>query len=284
MSYNTRSGQVVSNKHKHVKQFADYTSEFRHIDINTLNVEYQEVKHKDELCEPCDMKQLVIPEEVYMSNLDVNILINNKELFDKLDKKTKTFVKLIEYIMENESLVRGTEESRTSAFVNHLLDKLDFGEYPLMIQPQPLYKFNVYTKEISSKFDFAIMKDTNIMIIDEDKHIRNTGPPSAWGEYQIAGELIAGAYCNYSKSSKKYKDILYAVRVIGIRFTFYKAKITSKYLDSLGEGFPISSVVIKRYPYNCNDRDFPYLDYGDANEREEIISILIRIRESILNE
>ena len=45
-----------------------------------------------------------------------------------------------------------------------------------MIRIQPLFKFMIHTKEISSKYDFAVHRQ--IMLVDEDKHLRNTGPPS----------------------------------------------------------------------------------------------------------
>lgn len=74
------------------------------------------------------------------------------------------------------------------------------------------------------------------------------------------------------------------MRVIGLRFTFYNAKITEEYLNSLGEGFPNCEILIKRYPANINNNNFSYLDYSDATERIEIVNMLIRIRENILNE
>ena len=281
----TRSGQEASRVHQHVWQFADSTSDFRKIDILTLKVAYEDAASPDELCTPCNFSKLAIPSEVYVSNFSsamVKAVENDKVLFDKLDNKIKTFVKLMNYIMVNENQVRGTEESRTDAFVNHMLEKLEFGEYPLMIQPQPLSKFCVHTKEISSKSDFAIIKDNCIMLVDEDKHIKNTGPPTAWGEYQIAGELIAGAYCNYIGSRRHYKGVLYAVRVIGLKFTFYKAEITPEYLNSLGEGLPTEQIAIKRYPGAEEYKDFPHLDYAEADDRKAIVDMLIRMKENML--
>ena len=258
------------------------TSDFRNKDVFSLNVEYSDAKSVDDMCIPCDMSD--VPDEVYVSNLSKRAIVNaleDKHMFDKLDRKSKTFVLLMNHVMENEVTLRGTEESRTDAFVSHILEKLEFGEYPLMIQPQPLFKFRVYTKEISSKLDFAVIKDKRTMLIDEDKHIKNTGPASAWGEYQLAGELIASAYCNYSISTRDYNSILYGVRVIGLKFTFYKAVISPEYLISLGEGFPDLTVPIIRYPVNTKDKDFPYLDYADENDRKIIVNMLIRMRESI---
>jgi len=290
MSGVTRSGQVSSTRHQNVKQLANSTSDFRKIDITSMNVVYADANTSNEICMPFNFKNIIIPSEVYVSNLPGNIIryaFDEPSTLEKLDRKSKTFANLMVDIMENEGLVRGTEESRTDSFVAHMLEKLEFGEYPLRIRLQPLFKFKVYTADISSKYDFAVLKGNRILLVDEDKHINNTSPSSAWGEYQLAGELIAGAYCNYSHSKvtkTTYNDTLFAVRVIGLRFTFYNAKITEEYLNSLGEGFPNCEILIKRYPANINNNNFSYLDYSDAIERIEIVNMLIRIRENILNE
>ena len=273
-----RSGQEASRIHQHVEQFADSTSNFRKIDILTLNVIYTETTNPDELCNPCNTSELFVPNDVYVSDLlrtEIKSIVDDTARFDKLDNMTKTFVQMMNYVMINE---RGTEKSRTDAFVDLMLRRLKFGEYPLMMLPRKPSKLSVYTKNISSEPDFAIVKDDCIMLVDEDKH----RPPSAWGEYQIAGELIASAYCNYSSSKLQYKSLLYAVRVIGLKFTFYKAEIAPEYLDSLGEGFPSKSVTITRYPGSEKDKDFPHLDYTDVNDRKKIVDMLIRIREYIL--
>ena len=186
MSHDTRSGQVPCVKHPHVRHLSDCTSDFRRIDIVTLNVEYTDATSLNDICLPCYPSY--VPEEVYVSNMSgraIKYALEDRATFDILDRKSKTFVQLMNHVME--VMLCGTEESRTDAFVSHILEKLEFGEYPLMIQPQPLFKFSVYTKDISSKLDFAVIRDRRIMLIDEDKHIRNTGPYSSWGEYQLAG-------------------------------------------------------------------------------------------------
>ncbi|CAO3627390.1 unnamed protein product [Cunninghamella echinulata] len=219
-----------------------------------------------------------------MSNLPSSKLIyaiNDPSVLKGLDRNTKTFIQLVAFVLENQDIVRGTEESRTDAFVSYLLGTLDFNKYPLMLQPRKLLKFKVHDKDILSKFDFAVYKNRQVMLVDEDKHIRNTGPKS-WGEYQIAGEIIAGAYSNYTNSAVHYNKCIYAVRVIGLRFTFYKAIISPEYILSLEDGLPKSNVDIFRYPNNDKYKDYGYLDYGNEKERKEIIDILIRLREYFL--
>lgn len=278
---NRKNIQVIQN----IDQLANSTSKFRKIDIDALNVYFNNIDNINDLCPKYENKNIKISKEVYVSDLPASKLryaIDDPSILENLDRNTKTFGQLIAYIIENEKVVRGTEESRTDAFVNHLLEKLEFGEYPLMIQPQSLLKFKVYDKEITSKYNFAIFKNRQVMLIDEDKHIKNTEPSSSWGEYQIAGEIIAGAYSNYSNSVLNYNENIYAVRVIGLRFTFYKAIINPEYIMSLGNGLPKSNIHIFRYPNITKYKDFPYLDYGNPEERKEIIDILIRLRENII--
>ena len=87
------------------------------------------------------------------------------------------------------------------------------------------------------------------MIIDEDKHLHNIERSNWWGEFQIAGELLAAAYVNHLEINKRYHiQTLYAIRVIGTRFAFYKAEVRSDYIDILSEGFPIDRMYIYGYP------------------------------------
>lgn len=240
---------------------------------------------------------------MYVSNLsrtEIKSIIDDTARFDKLDKTTKTFVQMMNHVMINESQAKGcpsaglgakAEKSKTDAFVDLVLRKLKFGEYKSMTLPRKLSKLSVYTKDILSEPDFAIVNDYSIMFADEDRHIRNTRPPFASGEYQIADELIASAYRDYSAFERQHRSLLYAVRVIGLKFTFYKAEITPlrqgseqrpEYLDSLGEGFPSEPVIITRYPGFEKNKNFPHLDYTDTDDRKKIVDILIRIREYIL--
>jgi hypothetical protein len=271
---------MPASKHQTISQFVNSTSDFRKIDVNTLNIQYVDVDKSDDIANPVNLNGINIHKDLYVGGLSIYYMRSTEELLisDRIDNKTKTFVQLMLDVADNEVAMINTEESRTDSLVSHLFERLEFNEYPLMIRIQPLLKFMIHTKEISSKYDFAVIKHKQIMLVDEDKHLRNTGPPSAWGEYQIAGEIIAGAYSNYS-SKRTYNELLYAVRVIGLKFTFYKATIPPEYLDSLGEGFPSLSVNIARYPPNDSTKDFPFLDFGNPTERAQIIDILVRIRE-----
>jgi len=279
--YATRSEQIAIVKHLDVNQFVNSTSIFRKIDVNSLNIVFRDVSDQPNIVRIDPIAVRDVPREVYVSDLSasrIREIARDPKAILTLERKSRTFVQLMAYLMENESVVKGTEESRTDAFVQHLLEKLEFGEYPLMIQPQAIFRFKVHTKEISSKYDYAVMRGPKVVLVDEDKHSRNTGPTSAWGEHQIAGEIVSGAYSNYSFDTKSYDGIIYAIRVIGLKFTFYKATISRDYLDSLGDGLPTETAEIDRFPTSRGDKPFPYLDYGDPQDRKVIIETLVSIR------
>lgn len=53
----TRSGQVSLTRHQHVKQLANSTSDFRKIDITSMNVIYADVNTSNEICMPLNLKK-----------------------------------------------------------------------------------------------------------------------------------------------------------------------------------------------------------------------------------
>lgn len=282
-NYSTRSGQIPSRKlHSH-NQLADSTAYFREVDVFSLNISFSDIDHADNFHFPVEA---VMPSEILISDRTGESLISclkDEGVINDLPRKEKTFAMLLAYVLINETATRGTEESRTDSLVDQILRTLEFNEYPLMLQLQPLYKFSVYNKEITSKFDFGITKNGKIAMIDEDKHFGNTGPSYAWGEYQIAGEMLTGASYNYSLTGHS-DDLVFAVRVIGTRFTFYKTKVSTSYLNSLAEGLPTEEeMIIYRYPSrNTQNKLFPNFDFSIPKERRIIVDMLLRIREYLL--
>lgn len=272
----TRSGQIPSKKLHRTNQLSDSTAYFRETDVLSLNVEYKET---DTFLPPSSSQA---PEEIYISDRHANLFRNciyDETIISELSRKERTLAKLISYVMANEIATIGTEESRTDSFVDRILRTMEFDEDPLMLQLQPMYKFSVYDKTITSKYDFGVTRNGKILLIDEDKHIVNTGPSTSWGEYQIAGEILCGAVNNYRMTSST--DWIYAIRVIGTRFTFYKSFATKSYLNELSSGFPEENMIIFRYPLSAREKRFPHFDFTDPEERRQIVSTLLSLREEM---
>ncbi|CAG8764344.1 24951_t:CDS:2, partial [Gigaspora rosea] len=150
--------------------------------------------------------------------------------------KERTLARYVSNVLMKELGSAGKREKVTDSFVNFLLSVLKFNEYPFSLELKADCYFNVHNKKVISKTDFS---GNLFVIIDEDKHLHSANKSNWWGECQIAGEVLASAYINHQEISGRYHiQSLFAIRVIGTRFTFYRAEIESNYLDSLWEGFP----------------------------------------------
>jgi len=258
-------------KLKHPRRLMDSTSKFRKIDSDSLNIIYQGVQELSEIIPRTNNKDNSRVEEFfYLSNIEIPMSPDIKNT-----KKEKTLIKYINKIRENENIAIGTEESNTDSFVDYILRKLDLDEDPFLLRIHKMYKFSVGDKTISSIPEFSIEKDDVVVFIDEDKHLNNITPGKSWGEYQIAGEIIAAAATNYNnqviRNALNIMDCqtIYCIRVIGTKFTFYKSRVSSKYLMQLEDGFPEEDLIISRFP---SDRGpFSFMDYTNPSQREIIL-------------
>ena len=85
---------------------------------------------------------------------------------------------------------------------------------------------------------FNYKNDMLIILIVEDKHPFDVYELKDWSEPRIAGELLGAGFHNMQLSSLysldrspiKYPIYINAIRVVGTKFTFYKAIITREYL------------------------------------------------------
>lgn len=262
-----------------VNSLNNSTSEFDKNDIARLRVVYTDENNGENFKTLLYRYPTSIDDKspLYISNIDYKMLVGcskNKEIVHGLPDKEKQFAILIDHIALNEDVIQGTDESKTDTFVDYVLREIGLADYPLTLKLQPLYEFVVRHKRISSVYDFSVEKDGTLLLVEEDKHIRNVSPGSAWGEYQIAGEVLAGAYSNYIRDSKPSNII--AMRVIGTRFTFYHSTVPLHYLDSLAVGLPDTDVIVTRYPPQSVEKIG--LDYRYSDERKAIIDILLLIR------
>jgi hypothetical protein len=246
-------------------------------------------KHIDKLCisfKGCNTSFITIPTStvnipdfLYLNNKDIPFIIP-----DDIGVEEKTLIRYLNLVRENETATIGTQESITDSMINYIFCKLGFNEYPYTLLLQTKYQFQIKNYNISSTPDFSIEKNGLAFIVDEDKHLNNTGPGAAWGEWQLAGEMLALACNNQKVKILKNIDtstgeIIYAIRVIGTRFTFYKCHIPEKYIESLNDGLPSSNTIIERYPNNNLRESFSHLDYSKPDERKHIIEILNALKQ-----
>jgi hypothetical protein len=171
----------------------------------------------------------------------------------------------------------------SEAFMFSLLSYLEFDFDPLSIYPQYRYAESVNNFRISSIVEYMIMQSydsgRHLVLFVEDKHKKNVSELKDWEEPQIAGEMFTSAHHNGSLSlgdTVKYPFDIFAVRVVGTRFTFYKATITREYLEECqNEGLPIrTKLVIERHPRESN----PYKNAWNFCEYEDRIKIITMLK------
>ncbi|CAG8763367.1 21135_t:CDS:2, partial [Dentiscutata erythropus] len=151
------------------------------------------------------------------------------------------------------------------------------------------YISNVLMKEIASAGRHERVtnsfKSNLFVIVDEDKHLNNVSKLTWWGECQIAGELLASAFVNHEVLRGRYRvQSLFAIHVVGTQFTFYRAEVDFNYLNSLVDGFSAKEMCIYRYPVDQGTDQFPCLDYMDPDQRKEILDILIKIKNFVIQD
>ena len=118
----------------------------------------------------------------------------------------------------------------------------------------------------------------------QDKHLRNVGPTTGFGESQICAEILACANENIRKEHYQYKDqTLWAIRTISHYVTFYKADIPGAYWKELENGVPQSqSVEIQRWPgENSPNSGF---DLAQPDGRRAVLKALVQLRELLLQD
>ncbi|KAF0421284.1 hypothetical protein F8M41_006807 [Gigaspora margarita] len=208
----------------------------------------------------------------------LNKLNNNDEL---------SLAMYLNDVLLNEKQSKEIRETFTDSLINYLLMELRLNKHPFTLRLHPDFSFSVSDKNVSAKVEFSILKENAMILIDEDKYIRSLRQTTEYGESQISAEILACAFTNFDNADSPTtgeSQTVYAMRVIGTRFTFYKAFLSRDYLRSLHKGFPPHnlSVTISRFPPNDSKETLHGHDYADKNQRFLIVDLLYRLKESLL--
>ncbi|CAG8805117.1 25247_t:CDS:2 [Dentiscutata erythropus] len=253
-------------------ELSDSTNEFRLKNINALNICFGDGADAMFGDKPDFLYEAIL----LLQDTNKDFLIgvwDNDSLTEGWNSKERALASYISNVLIKEHASAGKRERVTDSFVNYLLGVLEFNVHPLSLELKADCYFKVYNKK----------KDKLFVIVDEDKHLNNISKATWWGEYQIAGELLASAFVNHEKIRGIYRaQSLFAIRVIGTRFTFYRAEIESNYITSLHEGFPTNKMYIYSYPVDQIIDEVPCFDYTDPGQRRMILDILIRIKYFVL--
>jgi len=110
-----------------------------------------------------------------------------------------------------------------------------------------------------------------------------------WREPQVIGEIFVAAHKIVSSSTEKRPVKLplelYAIRVVGTKFTFYKSVINDKYLQESASArrLPlIQSMIVQRFPeIDSKTTYLNALNFCFPSERKQLLICMSAIRIAI---
>ncbi|CAG8456235.1 13924_t:CDS:2, partial [Dentiscutata heterogama] len=181
--------------------------------------------------------------------------------------------------------VTGTAETFTDTFVNDLLRIVKLNHFPLMIRNHPLCKLYIEGEPcMSSEPEFVVQRQKITVLVVEDKHLKNVGYATDFGESQIAAVILSCDSENLRSLGKAPRDqTIWAIRVISTYVTFYKATITAMYWMELANGPPKEEAVkVQRWPAENGLKTG--FDLAEPDGRRTVLTALVKIRESLLQE
>jgi hypothetical protein len=139
-------------------------------------------------------------------------------------------------------------EMYVDGFMSTLLQILHFDDYPCLLYPQYTYSTKIGPRNhtVNAKSDFSVLYNKHqILLVIEDKTTSNANLTNNWKEDQVIVELFVAVH-----KAEEFPASVYAVRVVGTLFTFYKAIATEEYiLETAKQGFAVkSNMTVQRYP------------------------------------
>ncbi|KAF0373746.1 hypothetical protein F8M41_012988 [Gigaspora margarita] len=292
-SYKAKSLKYLKHlpdKLKDPEQLPDSASLFLPIYREALNIYYTNINSANELFDPLS-ENIQINNDLFVGNLtrkELSVAIPGSPILNKLNNDNELSLAIyLNDVILNEKYSKEIGGTFTDSLVCYLLTELRLHKHPFILRLQPDFGFSVSDKDISAKVRFGILKENAMILIDEDKHIRSLRKNTEYGESQISAEILACAFTNFDHAispTTGESQTFYAMRVIGTRFTFYKAFLSRDYLESLHQGFPPHnlSVTISRFPPNDSQETRYGYDYADKNHRFLIVDLLHRLKECLL--
>ena len=251
--------------------------------IKVIDVDIDEMFPGTRTDLPDEGKSLIIPEWTngdWLQDVEIQTLQYNNKIKTLIAKIRK--VHLSERMNITETLIDG--------FMDSLLHILCFDDYPCFLYPQYDYSAQIgpNNRTVKAKPDFGVLSNSNrIMLVIEDKTTTSAIYSNNWKEDQVMGELFTAVHHVVTKSNTKmtYPVNVYAVRVIGTKFTFYKSIATLEYIkESAKLGFSIeeNEMKVERYP-PVEDEPSMLTAYNICNidDRMRILECLCSIRKSI---
>jgi hypothetical protein len=267
VDYYEHESILPHNAHK----TSDWTSKI----TNTMHIRVQnhDIFQLPMTYEPKNIHLDCITDDMWKGYIDIEKL--------PIDAKYKTLVDEIKTVYDENNSI---SEYYIDTYVLTLFMLMNLNDYPLSINPQHVLGVDISEMEehIVSIPDFIIKsKKSKMVIVVEDKNMASAKFINQWKENQVMGEIFVAAHnMRISQSSE-----LYAIRIIGTFFTFYKAFITPEYIKESALGLPVEHFMdVYRYPDpGSNYSQINALDFCKIEERRIIIEYLSKISKELVN-
>ncbi len=248
------------------------TSKWKDSTVQHLNVQVTNVSEMFSSCVLNDeATQLIMPEwtdGTWLVKEDIHMLPHAK--------KVKS---LIAKIREVHIASTTISEMYVDGFMNTLLQILCFDDYPCLLYPQYSYSARIgpINHTVNAKSDFSVIYNKHqILLVVEDKTTSNANRTNNWKEDQVLGELFVAVH-----KADNFPVSIYAIRVVGTLFTFYKAVATNGYiLETATRGTAVqNAMIVQRYPPVSEDSvRLTAYDICKVDERRRILECMCSIR------
>lgn len=175
-------------------------------------------------------------------------------------------------------------EMYVDGFMSTLLHILCFDDYPCLLYPQYTYSTQIGPRNhtVHAQSDFSILSHKHqILLVIEDKTTSNANLTNNWKEDQVLGELFVAVH-----QAKQFPASVYAIRVVGTLFTFYKAVATEEYiLETAKMGKAVKNeMVVQRYPLVKKGVQLTAYNICNVDDRKRILECMCFIKNSTTHE
>lgn len=270
-------------------QLATSAINFKSVDRQFMNMRFADAPSRENLLGDTSeilgaySKHLLVGE---MSEDSIIKIRERPEILRNLNENVREMAVLLYKVLADEIIHTEMKLESTELFVCKLLSDLGFDKDPFSMKRQSECSFNVHTTRVSATPDLIIERDSAALFLILNSQTREEMRlDNEFGECRIAAELIACAYGNFSRADSPRcgkEQIIYAMRVLGSRFMFYKASFSLEYLQSLGEGPPTNkSVEVLQFPHGNNPDIVLGFDYMKPYHRSQILNLMSRLRNKL---
>ncbi|RHZ88064.1 hypothetical protein Glove_26g294 [Diversispora epigaea] len=262
-----------------------WASKFQEEDMKALRVAYKPASNENDVIPNVSVTNF--PTKYFVPHISRETLLD--PVFDIngfkciSDPTVQTFFDKLHDSVFNGLQVIGTDETFTDTLVDDLLRIVELNDWPLKIRNHPPCKLYISDDLLVSAVpEFLVRKQNYAVIGVEDKHLKNVGPNTKFGETQIAAEIIACGNENVRLNEYDYKEqTIFTIRVISTYVTFYKTEIPAIYWKELEKGLPkIQSIEIQRWPAKNSLRSG--FDLAEHDERQTVLNSLLKIRQFLV--